>query len=445
LAKRAVIYTRVSRDDTGEGQSNQRQERECRRLTDYKRLDVIAVEADISISAYSGKERPAWRRVLDMVRNGEVDYVIAYHMDRMTRSMLDLEELIILCEEHGVGIATAVGDIDLTSDMGRMVARILAAVARAEVERKSARQKLANAQRAAEGKPHSGGQRPFGYTRDHTKVLTDEAELIRDAARRALAGEPLASIAKDWPMTPRGVKNVLTSPRYAGIRMYLGERVGEGSWEPILDIETHLRLVESLTDPARVKGGVKKGRTPASLLTGIALCSVCRVPVRGSSVRGRMTYSCRSSHAHVERADADTLVLGAVINRLSSPDWVKELAPSGDDRLVDAKRVVEEQRAMLKTYARLLASGAMDEEQFTEASAVARGSMQEAEKILSQAADGAMLEGLDVGTDRVGSQLLALPLGRQRGIVEQMLSVEIAPQVKSRSNPLPLEERVLIA
>jgi hypothetical protein len=158
-----------------------------------------------------------------------------------------------------------------------------------------------------------------------------------------------------------------------------------------------------------------------------------------------MTYSCRSSHAHVERADADTLVLGAVINRLSSPDWVKELAPSGDDRLVDAKRVVEEQRAMLKTYARLLASGAMDEEQFTEASAVARGSMQEAEKILSQAADGAMLEGLDVGTDRVGSQLLALPLGRQRGIVEQMLSVEIAPQVKSRSNPLPLEERVLIA
>uniref|UniRef100_A0AAU7GXC8 Integrase n=1 Tax=Streptomyces phage Kamino TaxID=3158857 RepID=A0AAU7GXC8_9CAUD len=468
MKKRAVIYTRVSRDDTGEGQSNQRQERECRRLTDYKRLDVVGVEADISVSAFSGKERPAWQRVLNMVRAGEVDYVIAYHMDRMTRSMTDLEELIILCEEHGVGIATAVGEIDLTSDMGRMVARILAAVARAEVERKSARQKLANAQRAAEGKPHSGGIRPFGYSRDHLTAVPNEAAAIKDAAHRALAGEPLVSIAKGWAeaglisaraerghdkgtrptksgWTARGVKNVLVSPRYAGIRMYLGERVGEGEWEPILDIETHLRLVEALTDPARVKGNVKLGRTPGSLLTGIATCSVCGVTVRASSVRGQLTYSCRNAHSHVDRGDADTMVLGAVINRLSSPDWVKELAPSGDDRLVDAKRVIEEKREALKRFARLLATEVMDEEQFAEVSKIARDQMKEAEGILSQAADGAMLEGLDVGTDKVGKQLLALPLARQRGIVGQMVSVEIRPQVKSRSNPLPLEDRVLIA
>jgi hypothetical protein len=138
-------------------------------------------------------------------------------------------------------------------------------------------------------------------------------------------------------------------------------------------------------------------------------------------------------------------VLTQVADMLSSPDWVKELAPSGDDRLVDAKRLIEEQRAMLKTYARLLASGAMDEEQFTEASAVARSAMQEAERTLSQAADGAMLEGLDVGTDRLGSQLLALPLARQRGIVEQLVTVKIAPQVKARSKALPPEDRVLIA
>ncbi|QAY17252.1 serine integrase [Streptomyces phage Leviticus] len=443
--KRAVIYTRVSRDDTGEGQSNQRQERECRRLTDYKRLDVVAVEQDISVSAFSGKERPAWKRVLDMVRAGEVDYVIAYHMDRMTRSMTDLEELIVLCEEHGVGIATAVGEIDLTSDMGRMVARILAAVARAEVERKSARQKLANAQRAAEGKPHSGGQRPFGYARDHMTVVEDEAVLIKTGAERALAGEPLISISKDWGMTARGVKNVLTNPRYAGIRMYLGERVGEAEWPAILDLEVHLRLVEALTDPARTKGTVKMGRTPTSLLTGLAACSVCKGKVRGSSVRGRLTYACRSSHAHIDRADVDTLALGAVINRLSSPAWVETLAPAGDDRLAKAKLVAEEKREALKMYARLLASGAMDEEQFTEASRVARDAMKEAEQTLSQAADGAALSGLDLGTDRVEKQLLALPLARQRGIVEQLLTIEILPQVKSRLAPLSSAERVIIS
>lgn len=162
--KRAVIYTRISRDDTGEGVANQRQEEDCRKLAELRGWDVVGVEADISISGYSGKTRPGWNRVLDMIRGGEVEVVIAWHMDRMTRSMLDLEKLILLADEHGVGISTVTGDIDLTTDVGRMVARILAAVARAEVERKGARQKRANEQRARKGEFRSSGFRPFGYT-----------------------------------------------------------------------------------------------------------------------------------------------------------------------------------------------------------------------------------------------------------------------------------------
>ena len=94
--------------------------------------------------------------------------VLAWHLDRLTRNMLDLETLILLAEDHGVGVATVTGDIDLTSDVGRMVARILAAVARAEVERKGARQRRANQQRRAEGKRWTSGWRPFGYELDGT-------------------------------------------------------------------------------------------------------------------------------------------------------------------------------------------------------------------------------------------------------------------------------------
>ncbi|AKY03881.1 serine integrase [Streptomyces phage Verse] len=468
MSKRAVIYTRVSRDDTGEGQSNQRQEAECRRLTDYRRLDVVAVEADISISASKGLERPAWLRVLGMIERGEVDYVIAYHMDRVTRSMTELEQLIEMCLKYDVGVATVSGDIDLTTDVGRMVARIIGAVARAEVERKSARQKLANAQRAAEGKPHVSGIRPFGYADDHRQVVTIEAQAIRAAAEAALAGESMIGIAESWSKdgllsararrghdkgnrptkaawSARGVRNVLVNPRYAGIRFYNGERVGQGDWEPILDVETHLRLVEKLTDPTRRKGTVKTGRVAASLLTAIARCEVCGQTVRASSVRGRQTYACRNSHAHVDRSTADLMTQEWVISRLADPDTLAKLAPSGDDRVDEAKATIEKRREALKTYARLLATGAMDEDQFTEASAVARSEMQEAEAVLTEAGTGDLLAGLDVGSDAVGPQFLALSLARQRGIVEALVDVTLRPASKARKVVTPEHERVILA
>ncbi|MFK4226181.1 recombinase family protein [Streptomyces sp. NPDC019890] len=161
-AKRAVIYARASLDAPGEGPSVERQLEACRQLCELRGWAVVDERVDNSISASTGKERLAWKSVLAMVEAREVDLIVAWHIDRMTRSMLDLEELILLAENAGVGVATASGDLDLTTDVGRMVARILAAVARAEVERKGARQKLANAARAAEGDVHFGGVRPFG-------------------------------------------------------------------------------------------------------------------------------------------------------------------------------------------------------------------------------------------------------------------------------------------
>ncbi|WMI34570.1 serine integrase [Streptomyces phage Dexers] len=464
MGKRAVIYTRVSRDDTGEGRSNERQEAECRRLTEYKRLDVVAVEADISISAFSGKTRPAWQRVLSMVREGQVDYVIAYHMDRMTRSMLDLEELILLCEAHNVGIATAVGEIDLTSDMGRMVARILAAVARAEVERKSARQKLANAQRAAEGKPHVSGIRPFGYADDHLTIVDEEAAAIRDAATRALAGETMISIAESWSKaglvsararrghdkgkrptkaawSARGVRNVLISPRYAGIRTYNGEVVGEGEWTPILDRETHLALVDKLGDPARRKGTIKAGRRPTSLLTAMASCSVCGAAVRGSSVRGRLTYACRSSHSHADRAVADAEVSAAIIALLSRPDALQFIVASGDERIDAAKLEVEKLKQNLKTYTRLLVSGAMDEEQFADASNLARAELKEAEELLARAGMGPTFVGLSVGTTAIAKQWEELNLDRKRAITQALVDVTLKPVQKGGTKEDQIEVR----
>jgi site-specific DNA recombinase len=448
--KRVVLYARASRDDTGEGRSVERQLEAARKLCELRDWLVVAELVDNSISAWSGKARPAWKQVLDLIEDREVDVVVAWHIDRMTRSIIDLEQLILLAEDSGVGIATVSGDIDLTSDVGRMVARILAAVARAEVERKAARQRLANAQRAAEGVPASGGVRPFGYADDRITVVPEEAEAIRRGAQQALAGIPLAVIAEEWAgaglvssrsdkakagWTARGVKNVLTNPRTAGRRMYLGEDVGAAAWAPILDTETHLALVAKLTDPGRVLGTVKMGKTPTTLLTSIATCGVCQAHVRASSVRGAPTYACRHSHSHPPRAEADAWVHARMITLLSSPDALSELAPSDSDGVETARKERDEADQRLGDLADAYATGEITRAQLARATARLQQRLDELEALLAHAVGPDLLAGMRVGTDQVTRQWEELPLARQRALVDRLLTIEVHPVGRTTFDP----------
>lgn len=442
--KRAAIYVRVSRDDTGEGRSVARQLEACRKLCELRGWQVQHEEQDNSISAWSGKERPAWDRVLRLVEDGRVDVVVAWHIDRMTRSMLDLEHLILLAEGKGVGVATATGDIDLTTDVGRMVARILAAVARAEVERKAARQRLANEQRAREGRPSTGGARPFGYARDHS-VIPEEAAAIRDGARWALAGVSMREIARRWEaaglrstrademassaaFTGRGVKNTLVSPRYAGIRTYRGEQVGTGDWEPILDEETHRSLVVRLTDPTRRMGVSSKGRTPSNLLSGIARCSECDATVNGSRAHGRLTYTCRP-HGHIAtpRGLADAEAGAQVVAYLSLPDVMAQLAPSGDSEVDEARQEADQVREQLDELALAYASRVITLSQLTKATEALQERLTVLDGVIGRSGQSQALSGLSVGSERVLGQWNELALERKRLVVSTLASVTLFP------------------
>src|SRR4051812_15988999 len=117
--KRVLIYTRISKDDTGEGQSNARQEHACRLIAEARNWDVVDVVEDISYSAYSGKKRPGWERVLEAMRDGRVDVVMAWAIDRITRSTTEFLQIAKVCSDTGVAITTASGDVDLSTEMGK--------------------------------------------------------------------------------------------------------------------------------------------------------------------------------------------------------------------------------------------------------------------------------------------------------------------------------------
>ncbi|EYR62752.1 serine recombinase, partial [Actinotalea ferrariae CF5-4] len=194
-----VIYARQSLDRTGEGAAVERQIADCRALAERRGWTVRDVLVDNDMSASSGRVRPAYQRLLAMMKAGEIGAVVVWHVDRLTRRLVDLEDVIGLCETSGVRLATVTGDLDLGTDTGRMLARILASVARGEVERKGTRQRRANRQRAEQGKAQ-WTRRPFGYDRadGRVTVVEREAEALREAAQHVLAGRAVAQLVKRW-------------------------------------------------------------------------------------------------------------------------------------------------------------------------------------------------------------------------------------------------------
>jgi site-specific DNA recombinase len=85
-AVRVALYCRISQDGEGQGLGVARQEADCRHLAERRGWDVVEVYIDNDLSAYSGKARPAYQRLLADIEAGRVEAVVAWHPDRLHRS-----------------------------------------------------------------------------------------------------------------------------------------------------------------------------------------------------------------------------------------------------------------------------------------------------------------------------------------------------------------------
>jgi site-specific DNA recombinase len=226
----AAVYARISSDPDGTALGVGRQLDDCHKLAAERGWIVAETYVDNDVSAYSGKLRPAWERMLEDLRAGLRDAVIVYNFDRLTRQPIELEHLAATCLAAGVRIlATVTGDVDLGNDDGMFTARLYAAFAAKESGRRSARVRRKMQANAAEGRPHGGNRRPFGYEDDRVTVRPDEAEILRQMVARYLAGESLRSLCA-WlndnhiSTTSGGawrspsLRVVLRSGRIAGLR-----------------------------------------------------------------------------------------------------------------------------------------------------------------------------------------------------------------------------------
>jgi site-specific DNA recombinase len=293
---RAGIYARLSRDREDQT-STTRQAKDCKALLASRDIHTHELYEDVDFSAYKrGVRRPAYERMLDDVRSGRLDIVVVWKIDRLARNLREFLRIVDLCEQHHCALISVNEPFDTSSPIGRAIMQVLAVFA--ELESATIALRVASAQDHAAhgGKPHYGGQRRFGYTREMT-IIPDEAAAARDAAAQLLSGVAAYSIARQWNergfKTPKGgewrsgdVVRSLRSPHMAALRVHRGEVIGTGNWEPIFTEETHRAL-----QPRRTNRPVRRARW---LTGGLARCGRdgCGAPLVGHTNNGQPIYWC---------------------------------------------------------------------------------------------------------------------------------------------------------
>jgi len=336
----AAIYARISLDAEGEAKGVKRQVADCRKLAADLGWTVAEEYVDNDTSAYSGKPRPAYERMLADIESGTVDGVLIYNLDRLTRRPIEFEQFHAIAARTDTPLRCATGDADYGTEDGLLMGRMQAAFAAKESAAKSRRQKRKNDEKAAAGLPHSGSQRPYGFERDGITHVPDEVAVIRMMAERYLAGESSRSLAT-WldaegirtvngkPWRTNVITTLLLSPRNAGLRDHRGEIVGPAVWDPILTTDTRNRLLA-----ARDAKTTSGRRTPRRyLLSGLLRCALCGHPLYSQARQEVRRYVCVSGPDHggcgritITAPPVEGLLADAVLYRLDTPELADALA-----------------------------------------------------------------------------------------------------------------------
>lgn len=292
VIKRCAIYTRKSTEEGLEQDFNsldaQREAAESY-IASQKEMGWRLIQTHYDDGGFSGgnTNRPALQRLLEDIRNGKVDVVVVYKIDRLSRSLYDFAELSKMFERYGVAFSSVTQEVNTTTSSGRLMLNNLVNFAQFEREIISERIRDKMAASRKKGK-WIGGSVPFGYMPVEKKLVEnpEEAEIVRWMYKQYEKMYSVRSIAdslnernmlfrkgKNWNV--KHVYRILRNHIYIGEIEYKGE-IYVGEHEAIIDrnlwesVQKHLDEYE---DPLQKKR-VRKQKTLA-ILKKVARCGHC--------------------------------------------------------------------------------------------------------------------------------------------------------------------------
>ncbi|MBI3865342.1 MAG: recombinase family protein [Planctomycetia bacterium] len=300
-AIRCAVYTRVSTSEQAENDYSsihaQREAGEAYTASQRNEGWTLLPTA-YDDPGYTGAnvDRPGLRRLLADIEAGQVDVVLCYKVDRLSRSLLDFSRLLETFDKHGVAFTSVTQAFNTSTSMGRLTLNILLSFAQFEREMISERthDKIASARRKGKW---SGGHPILGYDVVDRKLVVNKAEASRVRQIFELYLEHQALIAtvqdldrrgwktKRWSMRKGGERggrpfdksllyNLLTNPAYIGKVRYKDE-VHAGEHQGIVDPEVFDR-VQTLLRRNHRTGGAEARNQFGALLKSLLRCVPCQ-------------------------------------------------------------------------------------------------------------------------------------------------------------------------
>ena len=225
MKKNAAIYCRVSTEDQArEGYSLPEQQEKLKDLCKFRDYNIYNIYGDAGISGKDMDHRPAFLQMLEEVKKGNVNVIVAYKLDRLTRSVRDLEVLISELEKYECTLECAMDDINTSTANGRFFVRMLTVLSQLEIERVSERTKFGMVGAIKDG--HIPVRKTLGFMRDGKKLIINpaESEIVERIFDLYLKGNSYQKISnifnkeqilgKKWYDTT--IQKVLANPLYKG-------------------------------------------------------------------------------------------------------------------------------------------------------------------------------------------------------------------------------------
>lgn len=311
----ARAYIRVSTEEQAVSGFSLMAQRE--RLEQFAKSQGWTLARVYEDDGYSAKDtnRPALKQLLMDAQKGEV--VLAYKLDRLTRSVMDLYELMQTFDKRGLLFKSATEEFNTTTSHGRLMITLVAVLAQWERETIAERVKMGRQKKATSGE-WPGGPIPFGYLAEPGKLRgnrtllrlvpdQERAHLVREIFERYLAGQGVRGLAlwlsRDLGMQaanggvwrPVTLVRMLTNPVYCGDVVHGRRTDGPvtrvvGNHDPLVSRELFERVQDMFEKRKAVAPRHATGKYP---LAGVAKCGVCGGPISALWTERAGTYYYR--------------------------------------------------------------------------------------------------------------------------------------------------------
>ena len=278
---RCAVYARVSVNDSSESEftSVDAQVEACRAyIASHRPEGWVALDSNYEDQGYSGGtiDRPALRTLLADMAKGKVDVVVVHRLDRLSRSVADLSDLLPLFTIPGIQLVSVIQSIDTATPSGRLTLNLLTSFAQYERQLIGERTRDKLAATRSRGL-WQGNATPLGYGVDLNQrliVVEPEAGAVRDIFRRFVTTGATSAMleslslqdfkTKAWKTKDgkkRGGRPFDRNALYKLLnnRMYIGEVFFSGTWHqgkhtPIVDLDLWQQVHDLMKQRARRTG-----------------------------------------------------------------------------------------------------------------------------------------------------------------------------------------------